>query len=93
MSKNVDRDSVASHCSSALLHAAAVDVVRASAVGDQNFIPCLLQGDAETVRLRLAIYRMAEVLKDYGKGCQNCCGTGSRDGKDCPACWGGKLFD
>ena len=50
-----------------LLLDAAIKVVRASAIGDQNFIPCLMDNDEKTIRLRLAIYELAQVITEEDK--------------------------
>ena len=46
----------------ALEAAAIAVVVRASAVGDQNFIPCLLR-DEEGAKLRRRITELADILR------------------------------
>lgn len=43
---------------------AAVDVITAASIGDQNFITCLRGDDDATVRLRLAIVKLADKLRD-----------------------------
>jgi hypothetical protein len=67
MKKDQTENSVASHGYADLLRQAAIEVVRASAIGDQNFIACLTTEDSRTVRLRLAICRMSEILRNDGK--------------------------
>lgn len=43
---------------------AAVSVIKAASIGDQNFIPCLRGECQQTTRLRLAIVELAERLRD-----------------------------
>jgi hypothetical protein len=45
------------------LEEAATAVIRAAAIGDQNFITCLQWQDEPTKRLRLAIANLADLLR------------------------------
>ena len=45
------------------LEEAATAVIRAAALGDQNFIPCLRFNDDATQLLRLEIVNLAELLR------------------------------
>jgi hypothetical protein len=45
------------------LEEAATAVIRAAAIGDQNFIPCLRFNDDATRGLRLTIVKLADILR------------------------------
>jgi 3-dehydroquinate synthetase len=45
------------------LEEAAAEVIRAAAIGDQNFIGCLRHEDDATRRLRLTIVKLADLLR------------------------------
>jgi hypothetical protein len=45
------------------LEEAATAVIRAAAIGDQNFITCLQWQDEPTKRLRLTIVNLADLLR------------------------------
>ena len=119
MSENVDRDSVASHFSSANPLDTARELLRSVCLaGEESDVIGLkavdvshaLQKLIEIAHRRCTVCDGFKTFTGFGfpascpgcgakhgerkqQKCRNCLGYGTRDGKECSACDGGKLFD